>query len=323
MILFKYSAITEYFITNLKKKMWWFSPPTAFNDPYDSRFHIDWDLTDKDILNELDFHKEMIRKAASMMGDFSSNPEMLESQFAAPYLNALVDRGPDGKPDRSGVIRARGMKALESRRRTIGISCFTQDFQNEAFWAHYADLHHGVCLGIEPSFDKQCFQQLEEVKYVDILPKIKLLPHMKDNLIKQFTTKTIDWSSEREIRAFQHRCGQHRMNPRCLLKVFFGMKVQPNDAQQIVDIVRREYGSHVEIFQMNHGTEGRSTFRPWQPAVSQVLPASKLPAISKPAPMSNNVAAPQKPDPVGEIVEELVKKGLDWLTTWLTDKTRR
>ena len=260
-MLYKYSPINDYLKASLAEQYVWFSPPSSFNDIKDSNLRLDHRYTEKEIRQEFDFIQYQIYRTALMQQDYSGNPEHLEADAQSFFSSVLADRGPDGRPDHSGRLHASVEKALEHRRQTIGISCYSQESPNDLLWAHYADAHYGVCLGIETTSDHECFQQLEGVKYVDVLPKVKLLSHMDRNLIELYTTKSSSWSYEREVRAFQHVCGSHRMDPRCLVNVIFGRRARGSDIDEICSLVRKKYGQQVRLLQMSLGEDGTRVFR--------------------------------------------------------------
>jgi hypothetical protein len=185
---------------------------------------------------------------AVLTGNLSSDVLDQEAALELEFSATLADRGPGGRPDQGGFLRRVTMEALEIRRNTIGISCFAQDSITNYLWGQYADSHLGICLGIETDHDKRCFQQLEEVHYEDPLPKFKVLSHMGRNLRRLYTTKETQWAAEREIRAFQHTCGPWKMNPECLVEVYFGIRAEPRTVEEVTDIVRLAYGSQVRLF---------------------------------------------------------------------------
>jgi len=260
MMLYKYFKISDYLKTNLRERQIWFSAPCDFNDVDDSALRIDWQLTDEDLWNEFGFLQQMIYQSAIMNKDYSSKPADLEDELRMDFLSMLADRGPDGAPDHSGRLRVPVTEALEMRRRMIGISCFAQNNLNRLMWSHYADGDRGICIGVDTRFDNECFQQLEVINYVETLPKIKLLSHMRTNLITLYSTKASEWSYEQEVRAFQHTKGNHPMDARCLVSVFFGERTPQADLEEIRDIVRQKYGKKVEFLKMIRTESGARDF---------------------------------------------------------------
>ncbi len=261
MMLFKYSKVTDYFKTNLRERQIWFSAPVDFNDVDDSALRIDCRFTDEEVKNEFLFIQQQIYQTAFINKDFSDRPILMENEAELFYKSIFADRGPDGAPDYHGRLRDSVLAGLEQRRRNIGISCFSQDNTNRLLWSHYADGDRGVCMAVETSFDNHGFPQLEAVTYVDVLPQIKLLSYMGNNLVTLFTTKSREWAYEREIRAFQHKCGNYPMDPRCLLNIYFGERTPPDEIREIVEIVRNRYGKQVGLLRMVRAPDGGWEFQ--------------------------------------------------------------
>lgn len=86
---------------------------------------------------------------------------------------------------------------------TYGLLCFSESWTNPVQWSHYADRHHGLCLGFVVS-DK--FAQ--QVRYVTERPRIALLKERKAGTLnetfmtKVLCTKYIHWQYEQEWRLF-------------------------------------------------------------------------------------------------------------------------
>jgi len=258
MMLYKYCAINDYLRASLTEQYVWFSSPDAFNDINDSGLRLDDRYTDEDIRREFEFQLYLSR---TLPMQSAVSPLELEAAARSLFSSVLADRGPDGRPDHSGRLHASVVEALKIRRQSIGISSFSQDSHNELLWAHYGGAHYGACLGFETSLDNHCFQQIEPVKYVDVLPKIKLLSHMGGNLVELYTTKGSAWSYEREVRAFQHASGAHPVDPRCLVNVVFGERARGSDIDEISRLVRDKYGPRVGLLQASHGEDGALALR--------------------------------------------------------------
>lgn len=260
MILFKYAAISDLFKKNLADSAIWFARPDTFNDIDDSNLRLNWRVTDEDLLRELEFSRQLIYECALANSDMSNTPIEQEREMEQHFSFMLKDRGPDGAPDHSGRMKIGMENALSNRRQNIGISCFSQDNLNRLLWAHYGDQYRGVCLEIETSFDKSCFQQLEMVQYVEHLPTVKLLGHLRHEIIKLYTTKGVEWAYEREVRAFQGAYGKYHMDSRCLRGIYLGIRVQQPTVDEIQNIVRATYGPQVCLRLMNRDEEGQVGF---------------------------------------------------------------
>lgn len=122
-----------------------------------------------------------------------SNLENLNDPFewAAPALEHAEDRW--------------ALKATRTEMsKTTGMICFSENWRNPVQWAHYADHHRGVCMGLEVQDS-----MLTKVKYRqerspggnlgEMLEEVRL-DHKW--MIDVISTKFAHWSYEEEHRAF-------------------------------------------------------------------------------------------------------------------------
>jgi hypothetical protein len=91
-------------------------------------------------------------------------------------------------------------KVFRSVEKKWGILCFSQTWEEQLLWAHYADKHKGIALGFEIPEDK-----LIEVIYVcnEIRTKIELTNDSKENEQKFLDLAKIkfqEWKYEKEYR---------------------------------------------------------------------------------------------------------------------------
>jgi hypothetical protein len=81
----------------------------------------------------------------------------------------------------------------------FGVLCFSQDWQSPALWGHYAERHHGICLGFHAEREK-----VDDVSYEPerVVVDLKNSPFQPPNEIleKLKYTKSRHWSYEEEIR---------------------------------------------------------------------------------------------------------------------------
>jgi hypothetical protein len=84
----------------------------------------------------------------------------------------------------------------------MGVLCFSGSWRNPVQWSHYADHHHGVCLGFDIT------TQVHKVNYVDqrLKPNSIALaregPAAEIHVIEILTTKFRHWEYEEEYRVF-------------------------------------------------------------------------------------------------------------------------
>ena len=175
-----------------------FNSGQAFNDPFDTAISYTIDKIDTPLVEQW-----LRQSTIDFMPD--SSKEARDSHIAQRLHEIRTD------PDE---IRWMRQKQIELNYQEVGICSLAGSNDNLLMWAHYADKHAGVCLGIDVKMlwnaanvllqQKQVID-LAEVSYSDKMPKVNFFEamlHKEDaNEIMQFlTTKSVHWSYENEHR---------------------------------------------------------------------------------------------------------------------------
>ena len=113
----------------------YFADPTAFNDPFECRFHMSVDGTD-DQWEEF-FHRPDLLEAHGL--EAGSSPSLAQKREWRANLEGSVDELAD--------------RFRANLSRDVGVLCLAERNDNLLMWSHYADVHCGVCLGIAPERD--------------------------------------------------------------------------------------------------------------------------------------------------------------------------
>lgn len=104
-----------------------------------------------------------------------------------------------GRDDRK--VMNKWKSSIDSR---YGLICMSQDWQHPLLWGHYAEKHHGLCLG----FDIAENGTFTKVEYHDERPTLKDLGHSslaklnEDDMKKLLFMKFRSWQYESEHRSF-------------------------------------------------------------------------------------------------------------------------
>ena len=96
---------------------------------------------------------------------------------------------------------------LEKQNQKMGVFSLSKDPKGILMWAHYADAHRGICVGIKPQFKVL----LEKGRTLNGFPKEVLYPLRNeypvidvyptdDDAKKSMLSKSIDWKYEKEWR---------------------------------------------------------------------------------------------------------------------------
>lgn len=91
----------------------------------------------------------------------------------------------------------------EGMAKKCGVLCFSRSWSNPVLWSHYADKHHGVCLGFEVP-DKFLTPVSYQAKRLEMNLERQLAAGVIDDKlgITLLTTKFEDWRYEDELRMF-------------------------------------------------------------------------------------------------------------------------
>jgi hypothetical protein len=219
-------GINEYSLSSIKESYIWFSSPKALNDPFDCRARLR--PIDSDYLDEV----------------YSQYPKYRLIQDLDKVLYPLIE----------------GL--LEDEIGNIGISSFTRRRDNMLMWSHYSDQHKGVCLGFKASIMKLgSYSPLLEKIYCQIKPSTVVYeknyqeynhPITKESSVaelkKVFLTKSEEWSYEEEIRFISLESKRHYFNKAALVEVIFGLSIDRNMQNEIVELIKNSGYPNVQFF---------------------------------------------------------------------------
>jgi hypothetical protein len=147
--------------------------------------------------------------------------------------------------------------------------------RNTVMWAHYADKHKGVVIGIDfdSVFHKKKGIQMSPVEYSEQRPKINILTDFKGSpkaFLNAILTKSAEWKYEQEFRAVVSNAelmaskqqglvclkdfnGQQtwflRLNPESIREIIFGLYTEESLKLAIKKLIDRPELQHVKLYQ--------------------------------------------------------------------------
>lgn len=187
-MLYKYCGVNAFSINNIKNDVLWFNRSACFNDHFDTdfRFNIDSD-------EEFDNVKKILID--------SGIPGIYIDNTSREFLSRL----------------ARYSSRSRFSDEKYGITCFCNEHDNMLLWSHYANNGSGYCLGFDvDSSHKNAYNFLEPeynlyAHYLNInykkdkmafRPKFSFDNNIENNYEKLLSTKSTEWSYEKETRIF-------------------------------------------------------------------------------------------------------------------------
>lgn len=213
-----------------------YSYPSDFNDPYDCLCSIELDFSE--------FKKESFEKFAKIRINSS-----VWIQRKNEFLIAVK------KQFNSAAY-------MEGLRKFIRVTCFNNAPLNILMWSHYANHHKGFMLEFRFKKSDGIEQLPIPVFYQEDLPKQSIPWNMNslqqdneimtESIIKQFLTKSSDWSYENEFRQISDSGEFKKFPPSSLSSVVLGTKISKVDQEAIrnaVDNFNQKNSQEVNVYQ--------------------------------------------------------------------------
>lgn len=189
-------------------------------------------------------------------------------------LNELFERGEIRKELEESSLKCQ--KNLNQKSCLLSVS---KTARNTVMWAHYADSHKGVVIGID--FDKVfyeicriiCGLKLNQVKYSEQRPRINILTDFEiqpEAFFRTTLTKSSEWKYEREFRAvfpvdtleklrkegfasLKDFNGKKtwflRLNPESIREIVYGLYTEDSLKKKVIDLIKRPDLQHIKLYQ--------------------------------------------------------------------------
>lgn len=234
------------YLETLSEKTIYFSNPENFNDIHDQHLKFE-DFT----YNSPFENHEALRCALKVLVE--STPDMHEHWF---YDDEVIKNIRVWVKD--GYSTAGILRKIANRMRSFGVACFTENWDMQLFWAHYADKHQGICveynvrsLDIATAPSNASYRPLS-VQYTSELPsfclsEVLFTPHQV--MPRALATKHIDWAYEREWRLIHFPGpGVHPIPDGMELSaIYVGARTQNN---ALLAIKQKGKELHVPVFRL-------------------------------------------------------------------------
>jgi hypothetical protein len=230
-LLYKYYPYNEYLLEMLFTKKAWFSKPDSFNDPFDCHLNFDPKIPQ-------DMYERCLRWQLKREG---------RSQYQIDEdIKTLISEDGVVNEDAKHIIDGIAGSTLDVIKR-IGVWCLTESNVDVTMWAHYADNHKGLCLGLSISIEASP----EKVSYVAEAPKVNFSELMNDkqddNEFKWIFSKHQDWRNEKEWRVVFPEGNRLWPIPGRIRTVTFGLYMDESKRRVIKQILIGE--SDVQYFE--------------------------------------------------------------------------
>lgn len=215
-------AVRDYVERTFMFNELFFAKPSSFNDPFDCQPTFLFDATDLEILS---FYTRVGLKHVPGL------PVELAMVNARHKLHnrATGPRSPIA-PDSIQKLHT------ESVSEKIGVLCLSESRDNILMWGHYADNHHGICIGFDSR--NAFFKHVHPVNYSAARPTINAFRDTRDQMLDAaIFTKADQWAYESEWRQIRYEAGAGVLvfPPHALAVVILGCKATA-ETEELVKI---------------------------------------------------------------------------------------
>jgi hypothetical protein len=237
--LYKYRSCRKEHFSILKKKRFYFSDPSHFNDPYDCQIDI----------------KEAVQQAI----EHAETNKKISIKDKIRKLIKLNDF----------------FQKIEKDVKSCGVLSFAKRNENVLMWSHYADQHKGYCLGFNLSerFTEYNSEHFiigkSDIKYFEDNPFIEFFLEFSETnesipwddfwiplLALGMASKSEPWDYEEEVRVLRIKPGVVQFEPNELVEIVFGLRICKRDEKKLRTILRSDEWKHVKykrVIRKNRG----------------------------------------------------------------------
>lgn len=214
--------------------------PKHFNDPFDCRIPVAYDLISKDQAMAEKFFERLVSK------NFS-NLSLSEREQKIKEL--MADRQ---KFDEEYVDQFNS-ETEEIMHNQMSVFCVTPLRNNLLMWAHYANSHTGICIGFDSDKLFNLFGIGSMVDYMDSYPIISPAEESKgiEDLQLQFYTKSSHWDYEIEYRLMTINEPPRviKLQDKSIIQeIVIGSLMDQRKKEELIALIKKEL-PHVNIFE--------------------------------------------------------------------------
>ena len=255
---YKYRYFDEqgYHLKLLSDNEMYFSSPQSFNDPFDCRIRLRYDLLNSDEIRPL----------------VERNLKQTK-----PNLNPLRRKRIASKLAKTNQHTNRNKLDLLQDHfvdERIGLFCLSANPRSIITWSHYSSNHRGFCVGFSRNelikmsahfFDKlNKSLVIHKVDYSESLPVIHPIQHNEQERMKmQLCTKSDEWKYENEYRMiFQEGVNSYiHYGDVAIKRVILGCKISNINTEQIINILKSK-NKYIPLYQsIQSGDEFKLHFK--------------------------------------------------------------
>lgn len=232
--LYKYRTFNKWYEEPFEEGLIYFSSPDDFNDPFDCRIPIQYNvLTNKQVFEHFKVFVKGKYPALTRRGRMAKVKELKsQKNYKDTQLQAKIQK--------------------EIRSSSFGIFSLTNDNENILMWSYYANKHKGFCIGYDVKKIMECdpdwvykgmtgYLDLYKVVYSENMPTITMTGFpAQEKMIIPLATKSKVWKHEQEYRILGHGGPRENLSiPNGVIReVILGCQIEDKDRNELLDLLR-------------------------------------------------------------------------------------
>lgn len=228
----------------LTERKVWFAKPSSFNDPFDCKIPIRYDL-----MSDWEIFEKYLYESKQ-----KAEHQNWSRQQHRNFAKHWTKKTPLRNKIRIKEFQEQSFKDFDSQ---FGVLSLTANPTNLQMWKLYSAEHSGFCIGFNPRIMFRYFGGGGKVKYYDELPIIKPIPFhdFETQHIYQAYSKLNKWEYEEEYRVSKIFEPFSSFNKRSMVlhkeaikEVILGAKMNEQHKSEIISIIKNSL-SHVSVSQ--------------------------------------------------------------------------
>ena len=220
----------------ITKQVAFFASPGSFNDPFDCKIPIRYDIEPEKQLEDIYFNTIK-----------AGYPNASEDEILK-FAKRQVIEGPISPKS----FKKNDTEYFEELDKRMGVFSLTQHNDDMLMWGHYANAHSGFCLG----FDTVELLKIDTVDYIGIIEYCEKFPliipkgDLINNFEKQIFTKWDKWSYEDEFRLTKNHIDNRKIIfPKTVFKeLILGCNMNKTERRKMIKLANKNHPD-IEIYE--------------------------------------------------------------------------
>ncbi|MDA3910284.1 MAG: DUF2971 domain-containing protein [Bacteroidales bacterium] len=229
-ILYKYRDWnSKYHRQLIEKQIAYFASPGTFNDPFDCKIPIRYDINSEQHLE--DIYSDIIK----------ATPENVSEKKIRELSKRWVQKGPIS-PD---SFKKNDQEYFNDLNKRMGVFSISEKNNDILMWGHYSNSHTGFCVGFDTAelLKTEGVDYIGKVEYFQEFPVIIPDRNLESQFKKQIFSKWNKWQYENEFRLTKNHIKNRKIKiPKTAFKeVILGFQMPEKQRAKLIKLVRRNF----------------------------------------------------------------------------------